>query len=97
MPDQTPNAPKATTQAGSKNTSWRFSSESDQARQSLPEAFSTIPVADAGAPWFRRFLAFVGPGYMISVGYMDPGNWATDLQGEPSSDIPCSRLSSCPT
>ncbi|GBD56511.1 Nramp family divalent metal transporter [Gluconobacter wancherniae] len=81
MPDQTPNAPKATTQAGSKNTSWRFSSESDQARQSLPEAFSTIPVADAGAPWFRRFLAFVGPGYMISVGYMDPGNWATDLQG----------------
>ncbi len=31
--------------------------------------------------WFRRFLAFVGPGYMVSVGYMDPGNWATDLAG----------------
>lgn len=31
--------------------------------------------------WLRRFLAFVGPGYMVAVGYMDPGNWATDLQG----------------
>ncbi|GAN71377.1 divalent metal cation transporter MntH [Acetobacter syzygii] len=29
----------------------------------------------------RRFLSYVGPGYMVSVGYMDPGNWATDLQG----------------
>ncbi|MBS0979841.1 Nramp family divalent metal transporter [Acetobacter thailandicus] len=34
-----------------------------------------------GASSFRRFLAFVGPGYMVSVGYMDPGNWATDLEG----------------
>ena len=30
---------------------------------------------------FRRLLAFVGPAYMISVGYMDPGNWATDIAG----------------
>lgn len=29
--------------------------------------------------WFKTFTKFVGPGYMIAVGYMDPGNWATDL------------------
>jgi len=31
--------------------------------------------------WFRRLLAFVGPAYLVSVGYMDPGNWATDIEG----------------
>ncbi|HVI58852.1 MAG TPA: Nramp family divalent metal transporter [Luteimonas sp.] len=35
----------------------------------------------ATGDWLRRFLAFLGPGYMVSVGYMDPGNWATDLAG----------------
>ncbi|MBS4073918.1 Nramp family divalent metal transporter [Ameyamaea chiangmaiensis] len=45
------------------------------------DVIGSIPIPGAGAPWFRRFLAFVGPGYMVSVGYMDPGNWATDLQG----------------
>ena len=30
---------------------------------------------------FRRILAYMGPAYLVSVGYMDPGNWATDLQG----------------
>jgi manganese transport protein len=34
-----------------------------------------------GAGWLRRLLAFSGPGYMVAVGYMDPGNWATDLAG----------------
>src|SRR5690349_931702 len=34
-----------------------------------------------GGIWLRRFLAFVGPGYMVAVGYMDPGNWATDIAG----------------
>ncbi len=31
--------------------------------------------------WWRKFLAFAGPGYMVAVGYMDPGNWATDIAG----------------
>ena len=31
--------------------------------------------------WFRRFMAFVGPAYLVSIGYMDPGNWATDIEG----------------
>ncbi|GBQ05022.1 manganese transport protein MntH [Saccharibacter floricola DSM 15669] len=40
-----------------------------------------VSVPGRAAFWLRRFLAFVGPGYMVAVGYMDPGNWATDLQG----------------
>jgi manganese transport protein len=47
---------------------------------SLAEVHASIAVPHGGA-WLRRFLAFAGPGYMISVGYMDPGNWATDLAG----------------
>ena len=47
---------------------------------SLPEAFASVAVPASGG-WLRRLLAFSGPGYMISVGYMDPGNWATDIAG----------------
>src|SRR3984957_13060683 len=47
---------------------------------SLPEAHRTIPIV-AGATWFRKALAFAGPGYLVAVGYMDPGNWATDIAG----------------
>jgi manganese transport protein len=47
---------------------------------SLPEAHRSIPVLH-NAPWFRKMLAFAGPGYLIAVGYMDPGNWATDIGG----------------
>ena len=50
------------------------------ATPSLPEAHRTIPVF-AGASWFRKLLAFAGPGYLVAVGYMDPGNWATDIGG----------------
>ncbi len=49
-------------------------------RPSLPEVNSSIAVPTTGT-WFRRLFAFMGPGYMVSVGYMDPGNWATDLAG----------------
>ena len=47
---------------------------------SLPEVFRSIPVP-ANATFWRRFLAFFGPGYIVAVGYMDPGNWATDISG----------------
>ncbi|MCE2563507.1 Nramp family divalent metal transporter [Komagataeibacter sp. FNDCF1] len=67
--------------ASAPRTAWRFASPAETPRDSLPEVFSTVRVPGPGASWLRRFLAFVGPGYMISVGYMDPGNWATDLQG----------------
>ncbi len=46
---------------------------------SLAEAYRTIPVV--GTSWFRKLLAYAGPGYLVAVGYMDPGNWATDLAG----------------
>lgn len=47
---------------------------------SLPEVNRSIALPQ-GVGWLRRFLAIAGPGYMVSVGYMDPGNWATDLAG----------------
>jgi manganese transport protein len=47
---------------------------------SLPEAHRTIPIVP-GASWLRKILAFAGPGYLVAVGYMDPGNWATDIGG----------------
>ena len=46
---------------------------------SLAEVYRTIPVAHGS--WWRKALAFAGPGYLVAVGYMDPGNWATDLAG----------------
>ena len=65
-----PFAPPATPEPG-----WRR----PRLAPSLAEAYRTIPVE---APnWWRRALAFAGPGYLVAVGYMDPGNWATDLAG----------------
>ena len=56
---------------------WRQESETP----SLSEVFRTIAVGNGGTSRFRRFLAFIGPGYLVAVGYMDPGNWATSLAG----------------
>ena len=50
-------------------------------KPSLPEAFASVRLPDDHAPGWRRFLAFLGPGLLVAVGYMDPGNWATDLAG----------------
>ncbi len=47
---------------------------------SMPEVNSTVPV-DSSANFWRKLFAFSGPGFLIAVGYMDPGNWATDLAG----------------
>jgi manganese transport protein len=54
---------------------WRRQSE-----PSLPEANASLS-AGKGLGFWRKLLAFSGPGYMVAVGYMDPGNWATDLAG----------------
>ena len=56
---------------------WRRESETP----SLSEVFRTIAVGNGGTSRFRRFLAFIGPGYLVAVGYMDPGNWATSIAG----------------
>ncbi|MEO5493759.1 MAG: Nramp family divalent metal transporter [Sphingomonas sp.] len=47
--------------------------------KSLSESHGSVPVPTRG--FWRRAMAFVGPGYLVAVGYMDPGNWATDLAG----------------
>ena len=52
----------------------------DSPLPSLPESFRTVAVPK-GAGFWRKMLAFAGPGYLVAVGYMDPGNWATDLAG----------------
>jgi len=46
---------------------------------SLAEVYRTIPIKQGS--WWKKALAFAGPGYLVAVGYMDPGNWATDLAG----------------
>jgi len=47
-------------------------------KPSLPEVHRTITIPKSGGFW-RKMMAYAGPGYLVSVGYMDPGNWATDL------------------
>ncbi len=47
---------------------------------SHPDGYSSVRISDSPHMW-RRALGFLGPGFLISVGYMDPGNWATDLAG----------------
>lgn len=65
--------------AGTSASGWRADAAAD-AQRSLPEVYGTVSVP-RGGHWVRRLLAFAGPGYLVSVGYMDPGNWATDLAG----------------
>src|SRR6516164_3607434 len=47
---------------------------------SLPEVYASVRISRSPVYW-RRLLGFLGPGFLISVGYMDPGNWATDIAG----------------
>jgi manganese transport protein len=56
-------------------TGWRQS----RVAPSLAEVYRTVPVSHP--TMWRKMLAFAGPGYLVAVGYMDPGNWATDLAG----------------
>ncbi|WP_082441621.1 Nramp family divalent metal transporter [Sphingomonas sp. Leaf33] len=48
---------------------------------SLAEVHGSVPTHALGLPFWRRLGAFMGPGYLVAVGYMDPGNWATDIAG----------------
>ena len=52
----------------------------EQTKPSLAEVFGSIKTRPTG-PFWRKLLAFLGPGYLVAVGYMDPGNWATSLAG----------------
>src|SRR3982750_3175997 len=61
---------------GARALGWRLEPKS----LSLPEIHGSIAIPH-GAGFWRKMLAFAGPGYLVAVGYMDPGNWATDLAG----------------
>ena len=66
----------ATEASNPETQAWRFPAS----RPSLPEINSSLHVP-AGATFLRKLLSFAGPGFLVAVGYMDPGNWATDLAG----------------
>src|SRR6266478_6376452 len=55
---------------------WR----AERGEPSLAGVFASVRTAKQG-PFWRKLLAFLGPGYLVAVGYMDPGNWATSLAG----------------
>ena len=57
--------------------------ETQPERRSLEEVHGSIPIPPSTGRWYklRRLFTFLGPAYLVSVGYMDPGNWATDLEG----------------
>ena len=59
-----------------KNKAWKYVTN----KVSLPEVHATINVPKYGSFW-KKLAAFTGPGLMVAVGYMDPGNWATDIAG----------------
>jgi len=67
MPPEVPSTP---------TRGWRLPSSA----LSLPEVHGSVAIPDSAGFW-RKMLAFAGPGYLVAVGYMDPGNWATDLAG----------------
>ena len=67
--------PKNSIAAG-RDDAWRRS----VAEVSLPEVHRSIAVPD-GVSFWKKMAAFAGPGFLVAVGYMDPGNWATDLAG----------------
>ena len=71
IPNPVPPAPAAPTP----DRGWRRA----RVAPSLAEVYRSVPVS--GGSWWRKILAFAGPGYLVAVGYMDPGNWATDLAG----------------
>ncbi|HWA26132.1 MAG TPA: Nramp family divalent metal transporter [Lacunisphaera sp.] len=66
----------ATPTVSAPDAGWRAS----RVTRSLPESYRSVLVPK-GSNFWRKVLAFSGPGFMVAVGYMDPGNWATDLAG----------------
>src|SRR5436190_342333 len=52
-----------------------------QAQISLSEVHESVDTTSTSRPVWKRIFSFFGPAYLVSVGYMDPGNWATDLAG----------------
>jgi len=68
--------PTTTTDSAVRRGGWRH----ERGRPALAEVFGSIATRPTGPLW-RKLVAFLGPGYLVAVGYMDPGNWATSLAG----------------
>src|ERR1700716_4100815 len=68
--------PEGASTAPADGAGWRTA----RGEPSLAGMFATVRTANHGSFW-RKLLAFLGPGYLVAVGYMDPGNWATSLAG----------------
>src|ERR1700687_3916792 len=76
-PDLAPNSPpKAIPSPALDGSGWRTA----RGEPSLAGMFASVKTAKQGSFW-RKLVAFLGPGYLVAVGYMDPGNWATSLAG----------------
>src|SRR6201988_4865089 len=69
-------AQSAPERAASLPRGWR----GERGEPSLADMFGSVRTASDGSFW-RKLVAFLGPGYLVAVGYMDPGNWATSLAG----------------
>src|ERR1700739_2447258 len=68
--------PEDATHPGPESPGWRTA----RGEPSLAGMFASVKTARQG-PFWRKLVAFLGPGYLVAVGYMDPGNWATSLAG----------------
>src|SRR6202166_1722156 len=83
LPPLTPTSEDPISGAGNPNEAGSVPQVSLQPRTgspSLPESYRSVPI-QANSSFFRKMIAFAGPEYLVAVGYMDPGNWATDLGG----------------
>lgn len=58
------------------NSGWR----KEKSSNSLHEVFASVHIPQDGS-FKKKLLAYMGPGLLVAVGYMDPGNWATDIAG----------------
>ena len=75
-PKSRPESPIKSASAAVSGTGWRVG----RGPPSMMEVYASVQTAPRG-PFWRKLLAFLGPGYLVAVGYMDPGNWATSLAG----------------
>jgi manganese transport protein len=75
-PDLSSDSPARSTLGEISGDGWR----GERGPPSLAEVFASVRTVPKG-PFWRKLLAFLGPGYLVAVGYMDPGNWATSLAG----------------
>src|SRR3984957_3431812 len=75
-PGLPPDSPSIIDSPALDGSGWRTA----RGEPSLADMFGSVRTAKQG-PFWRKLLAFLGPGYLVAVGYMDPGNWATSLAG----------------